>query len=170
MGANSGVGYLPKPIRYATLNVVGRWERSGRNFVIVGSGLNVLTLGAGNDNVVFTAPGTTGIKYTTITDIATGDMIDLSGVTDNDSAVTPLGDQLSLGDTAGFSDYLAEGASQDASAASIISWFQFLGNTYIVVDDSESTSFVNGSDTVVRLSGLVDLSSSTVDADIITIV
>ena len=95
------------------------------------------------------------------------------------SAVTPLGTALSLADTASFADFLAAGTAAviaDAGA-STISWFQYGGNTFIVVDTTvaanapdDTNGFENGIDSVVKLTGLVDLSTSTVAADVITIV
>ena len=47
-----------------------------------------------------------------------------------------------------------------SGTAGVIRWFQFGGNTYIVQDRSGSADFVNGTDIVVALTGLVDLSTA----------
>jgi S-layer protein len=44
-----------------------------------------------------------------------------------------------------------------------LAWFQFAGNTYVVMDSVggagiDSTIFVNGEDLIVKLTGLIDLS------------
>ncbi len=84
-----------------------------------------------------------------------------------------------MADTAAFADYLAAATAAviaDAGAATM-KWFQFAGNTYIVVDNStdgtpdvDTNGFENGVDSVVRLTGLVDLALSTTAADVLTIV
>ena len=42
----------------------------------------------------------------------------------------------------------------------IVKWFQFGGDTYLVNDLSASTSFVDGVDQVIKITGLVDLDGS----------
>jgi S-layer protein len=147
--------------------------------VTVGGGLNSLTLGTGADSVKITTAGTSGNIYTTITDIAAGDTIDLSGLTTVASANGALGAKLTLADTAGFTDYLKAGAQAviaDAGA-STVKWFEFSGNTYIVIDTTvaantpdDNNDFEDGVDSVVKLTGLVDLSTSTLATDVLTIV
>ena len=53
--------------------------------------------------------------------------------------------------------------SDGSTAISSSGWFQFGGDTYVVTDVSTATSFVNGTDMVVKLTGLVDLSTATFD-------
>jgi S-layer protein len=69
-----------------------------------------------------------------------------------------------LADTAGFQDF-ANAAIADTNNNEI-SWFQFSGNTYIVenVAASSVTSFANTFDVIVKLTGLVDLSTATFSA------
>jgi S-layer protein len=43
-------------------------------------------------------------------------------------------------------------------------WFQSAGDTYVVEDNSSTATFQNGVDTLVKLSGLVDLSTATFNA------
>ena len=45
----------------------------------------------------------------------------------------------------------------DGSSNGIVKWFQFGGNTYLVNDLSASTSYVDGTDQVIKITGLVDL-------------
>lgn len=152
---------------------------TGVDTVTVGGGLNSLTLGTGADSVKITTAGANGNVYTTITDIDAGDTIDLSGLTTVVSADGALGAKLTLGDTAAFADYLAAGAATviaDAGA-STVKWFEFSGNTYIVIDTTvaantpdDNNVFENGVDSVVKLTGLVDLSTSTLATDVLTIV
>ena len=58
-----------------------------------------------------------------------------------------------------FTDYvnLALAAVGDATANSNFAWFQYLGNTYIVEDNSDQATFVNNQDAIVELIGLVKI-------------
>ena len=63
------------------------------------------------------------------------------------------------GDTAVFQDYANQAISTTDTGD--VAWFQFGGNTYIVSNASNNaSSFQNGTDIIVRISGLVDLSKS----------
>lgn len=174
-------------------------------YVIVGTGANTITLGSGNDiAVVGAAAGVNTIDissggndlvaiggiqtaagyYTTITGFGKGDTLDVSALTTTASAVTPLGAKMNaMGANATFANYLDAAAATDLSAASaltpsLIKWFQFGGDTYIVVDNAlvssgntiDTTTFQDGVDSVIRLTGLIDLSVSTVATDLITYV
>jgi len=132
----------------------------GVDRIVGGGGLDQLTGGAGNDTFVMVVP-TNGNSYATITDLAAGDkiqfMVDHGTETFNSTKIT-------LADTAVFQDFLDAG-SASATAGSgngVVRWFQFGGNTYVVNDASDTPTFANGTDTVVRINGLVDLSNSTV--------
>jgi len=71
---------------------------------------------------------------------------------------------IALASTASFSDYLnAASASTTGGANSELSWFAFGGNTYIVVDDSDNATFTAGTDGVVALTGVVDLSAASLN-------
>ncbi len=64
--------------------------------------------------------------------------------------------------TAAFADYLNAATSSAATAtSSLVSWFQYLGDTYIVEDNAALTTFSNGVDSVIALTGLQDLSNDT---------
>jgi S-layer protein len=105
---------------------------------------------------VIGAAGANVNVYSTITDATAGDVIRLieAGTeTFNTTALT-------LGDTAVFQDFANLACAGNGSTNGIISWFQFAGNTYIVEDLSDSAVFVNGIDVVVKLTGLVDLSTA----------
>lgn len=57
----------------------------------------------------------------------------------------------------GFQDFSSSG---DGSSDPIYSWFQFDENTYVVADHSEQSAYQPDKDTVIKLSGLLDLSQS----------
>ena len=67
---------------------------------------------------------------------------------------------ISLAGTAVFQDYLDAAAA--AGGAGAVSWFQFNGDTYAVNDQGASAVYENGTDEVVKLTGLVDLSKATI--------
>jgi S-layer protein len=129
----------------------------GADTLTSNAGLTSLTGGAGADVFVIGAAGANVNVYSTITDATAGDVIRLieAGTeTFNTTALT-------LGDTAVFQDFANLAcAGITGSTNGIISWFQFAGNTYIVEDLSDSAVFVNGIDVVVKLTGLVDLSTA----------
>jgi Ca2+-binding RTX toxin-like protein len=137
---------------------------AGNDTITGGGGQDQMTGGAGSDTFV-TAVGTTSLVYDTITDFsATNDTISGLGTGTDGSAETFNSAALSLGANATFQDYLDD-ACNDAAGGNTgdISWFQFNGNTYLVQDnDSTTDTFVDGTDIVVEISGLVDLSGMTV--------
>jgi Ca2+-binding RTX toxin-like protein len=120
------------------------------------AGLDLLTGGAGTDTfgVVTNANGNI---FSTITDAVAGDKISFVDL----GTETFTAAKLSLGATAVYQDYLNFAAAGNGITNANISWFQFGGNTYAVEDMSAGSSFVNGTDLVVSLTGLVDLSTAT---------
>lgn len=128
------------------------------------------TGGAGNDKfdvALAVATGTTEAAaiLATITDLTAGDTIKL--LTGNTG--TTLGAKTALDATVTNLDQaLAVTALTDT--ASEVSWFQYGANTYLVANNG-TTGFGAG-DLVVKITGLVDLSNSTLDTttDYLTIV
>lgn len=150
---------------------------SGVDTVTVGGGVNTLTLGAGADRVNFTAVNVNGNSYSTITDAAAADTISFVGVT----AVTStqagaLGARITLANTAVFQDFLDAAVAGDGTGAggAIIRWFQFNGDTYVVVDNSSASTYQNANgangDFVVKLTGTINLATSTITGEVLTLV
>ena len=133
---------------------------AGADTLTTNTGLTTLTGGAGNDLFVIGGASANGGIYTTISDATAGDRIQLFGTGTevwNSTAIA-------LASTASFSDYLnAASASTTGGANSELSWFAFGGNTYIVVDDSNNATFTAGTDGVVALTGVVDLSAASLN-------
>jgi S-layer protein len=126
-----------------------------------------LTGGAGAD-VFNVADATTNVNsYATIVDLAAGDTIKFynTGVTESFASA-----KIVLGDTAVFQDYA--NAAISANDGGAISWFQYSGNTYVIehISSDASTSFVNGSDVVVKIAGLIDLSTASFSSSTQTLV
>lgn len=117
-----------------------------------------LTGGTGNDVFVIKTASLNVNSYATITDFTAGDLVQFN------EADSFAASKVTLGTTAVFQDYA--NAAMNAIGANDVAWFQFDGNTYIVMDvaATDSTTFVNGEDFVVKLAGLVDLSTATFNA------
>ncbi len=149
------------------LNIVGG---AGAD-VITGSGnADTFTLGGGTDTVTAMAHAGGKFVYDTITDIATGDVINTANqgteIWKNTSAASS---KIVLSDMAGFADYLDSASIGDGSVNGIYSWFVFSGNTYLVEDISAGASFTGGTDIVIKLSGILDLTSSAVGDHVVTL-
>jgi RsaA N-terminal domain/RTX calcium-binding nonapeptide repeat (4 copies) len=129
---------------------------AGNDTITSGAGLDTVDVGAGNDTFVLTA-NANGNVYATITGMGAGDKIDfLAG----GAAATFVTAKLSLANTAAFADYLQAAA---AGGADRVTWFQYGGDTYVVQDVTAGATFTNGADQVVKLVGLIDLSTATID-------
>jgi len=132
---------------------------AGADVLTANAGLDVLTGGAGRDTFVIASASSNLNGYATITDAVSGDSIRFL-----DKGTEVFGaTKLVLGDTAVFQDYANLAALGDGSTNGILSWFQYAGNTYVVEDVSAGPSFVNGFDIVVKLTGLVDLSTASIN-------
>lgn len=154
---------------------------AGNDTINIGAsaGLNTVNVGSGTDTVVLGGIQTAAGYYTSVTGMAAGDMINFAAVTENASTDGTLGAKITLGGASSFANYLdAATATQIADAgAALIKWFQFGGNTYVVVDNTkaadtpdDNVTFQDGIDSVIELVGLIDLTNSTTATDVLTIV
>ncbi|WP_168073072.1 S-layer family protein [Caulobacter sp. SSI4214] len=141
------------------------------------AGLSTLTGGAGSDTFVLAA-NANGNTYATITDFTktagsvAGDVINANALfaAGNTAAAYTFvaADKVALANTAAFADYLnaatastVPGSGAGNNGTSVEKWFVYNGDTYIVVDNSSATTFQNGVDQVVKLSGTIDLTGGT---------
>lgn len=149
---------------------------AGNDIVHIGAaaGLNTVDVGAGTDTVILDAIQTAAGYYTSVTGMAAGDVINLATVIGSSAAVsaqTVMGAKITLGGASSFANYLDAAAAGDGNTANtVISWFQFGGNTYIVEDTSAAATFQDGADSVIELVGLVTLTTSTIASGVITLV
>lgn len=137
---------------------------AGADMIVTGTGGGTLTGGAGNDTFNVQASVATGVTaatsvLTTITDFTAGDKINLGAATafattklTLDSTVTNL-----------------EAAFTQAAAVTGngANWFQYGTDTYIVAD--KGADGFGAGDLVVKLTGLIDLSTATSADGIVTL-
>ncbi|MCI5106610.1 MAG: hypothetical protein MRY76_07860 [Pseudomonadales bacterium] len=143
---------------------------AGDDTIIIGTGLDMITGGDGKDTFDFNGIATNGNTYAEIQDFATGDKLDFVGISDAAIAdVTNIGAAITLAGTAVFQDYLDAAAAGDGSAAGLVNWFQFGGDTYIVVDNEAAATFQNAGDHVLKLTGAIDLSGADIATEILTL-
>ena len=132
---------------------------AGADTLVVTGDLATLSGGAGND-VFNIGNATTNVNsYATITDLAAGDVIKFTA-----AAADFVSAKVTLGDTAVFQD-LANAAIANSDNGDV-AWFQFSGNTYVIENVSNNASaFVNNTDIIVKITGLVDLSTASFSSD-----
>lgn len=147
----------------------------GANLVIFNApmaGRNVVTFGAGVDVVDFQHVATAAAFAPSLVGVGAGDVIVFANVANTPSDVdeSTLGPGIVLGGSASFDDYLDAAARGDGGATSLVEWFQFDGDAYLVLDNDAGADFVEGVDFVVELAGPVDLGASTLNDGFVTIV
>jgi len=135
----------------------------GADTLTTNGGLTTLTGGDGLDLFVIQTAGANDGIYSTITDASAGDRIELADVAGGTEVFNTT--KVALAPTATFSDYLDAAAAGAGNANSIIRFFEYGGNTYIVQDKNAGATFVDGSDVIVGLTGIVDLSSASLSYD-----
>ncbi|WP_066358724.1 beta strand repeat-containing protein [Aliarcobacter cryaerophilus] len=137
----------------------------GVDTITYNGGIDTLTGGAGNDIFVIgaaTVNANTKSIHATITDLAKGDSINLSavGAIADMTAAQMLAAKVSVASGATFEQALN---ASIAGNTNDVKWFQFENNTYLVVDGAAAGSvFVDGTDSVIKITGLVDLSTSSI--------
>jgi S-layer protein len=125
-----------------------------------GNSNNVVALSGGADTIKLDGVSTNGQSYDTVTGFIKGDVLDLSALNIGTSTWTST--KVSLASTAVFQDFLDAVAAGDGSANAHFGWFQWNGDTYVVEDRSLAPTFQNGTDLVIKLTGVVDLSKAVV--------
>lgn len=133
---------------------------AGSDTLTAGSNGATLTGGAGNDLFILTSGATTGgtkegNTYSTVTDFSAGDVLKLEYynagtlyVTDFAKLTAVLNDS-----TATFSNFLDAAVTQANVGQAV--YFSYKGDTYVVVDsDTQSTTFDNAHDLVIKLTGV----------------
>lgn len=152
----SGADTLTASVTGSTL--VGN---AGNDTLIGSANLVTLTGGAGTDTFDVSFAVSNANSYATITDFSAGDKLlfaaaDSGGGTGG--VVNFVNAKIALASTASFADYA--NAAVVAAGLDDVAWFQFGGDTYVVQDlgADSTTAFVNGTDSIVKLAGTIDLS------------
>jgi S-layer protein len=142
---------------------------SGADIIAYSGGADTFTGGAGADTFDIDAlsAGTASSKLI-ITDLAVGDKIDVADIDAGTISTTTLGAAGSLGSAATFQNYLDNAAAGNGGTNALAKWFQFDGNTYLVIDNTAGATFA-ATDSVIQINGLVDLTTSAFAAQILTI-
>ncbi|OZA03219.1 MAG: hypothetical protein B7X89_06335, partial [Sulfuricurvum sp. 17-40-25] len=132
------------------------------NDVLKGGDLSTLTGGAGAD--IFKMNVSTNVNsYATITDFLAGDVIDLDAADAGTVVFTAAA--ITLASTAVFQDYANAAARALTTDGNNASWFQYTNagvtSTYIVQSgDTTTNDFQNGVDSIIKITGAVDLSTA----------
>jgi S-layer protein len=122
--------------------------------ILVGANLTQLTGGAGADMFVMNTP-TNVNSYATILDLEAGDTIQFTATSKFVSSA------IELGDTAVFQDFANATVKELDDNANDVAWFEFSGNTYIIESgDDAADDFVGGTDSIIKIAGVVDLSTA----------
>ena len=137
---------------------------AGDDTVTLGAG-NTVTGGAGKD--IFNISNTAVNDRSVITDFGAGDTIKMGNFTVTNADTThTLGDALVVNDPkATLNDYVNAATAEDKAG---VAWFQYEGNTYVVVNDA-AHGFAADADYIVQLSGSVDLSDAVMSAGSLTL-
>lgn len=142
---------------------------AGQDFITGGTGADTFNItaggdtytgGAGNDVFDFDlASEASRATLTTIADFVSGaDKIDLAGLSVGAGTFTATAVNVSAAPD--FQGALNLAAAGDGSVNGVSSYFQYQGNTYIVTDNSAGATFVDGTDGVIKLAGLVNLAAA----------
>lgn len=126
---------------------------AGNDVVELGAG-NTVTGGAGKD--IFNIKLNTAVNdRSVITDFGAGDTIKMGIAANGSGTGNALGDALVVNDPKATLDDYVNAATHTEGVA----WFQYEGNTYVVVNDS-TAGFDASADYIVQLSGSVGLSDA----------
>lgn len=120
---------------------------------------NVITGGEGKDAFTATAAGAApkaAESFSTIMDFGVGDKLVISGMNDLADDKVAVTAEMTFDEAVN----KALGASTDGTAA----WFEYQGNTYVVLDTANATGpeAFTQNDYIVKLNGIIDLSDAVV--------
>jgi S-layer protein len=140
----------------------------GTDTLVYAGGMDSFTGGAGKDTFDINGVGTSAI-YLAVTDAAVGDKLDFVGISTGTIANATLGAKVTLGGAATLTQYLDAAAAGDGGTNALVKWFQFGTDTYVVVDNAAGATFVSATDAVVKLTGVIDLSTSALATEVLTL-
>lgn len=126
---------------------------------------NVITGGEGKDTFTATAAGTTpkaAESFSTIMDFGVGDKLEISGMGDLADDKVAVTAEMTFDEAV--SKALGASTAGTADTAGTAAWFEYQGNTYVVLDaaDAATTEAFAQDDYIVKLNGIIDLSDAVV--------
>jgi S-layer protein len=134
---------------------------AGDDILVSNAFATTLTGGAGSDTFVVSAASAAKTIFTTITDFSAGDTLKLINGSATETFKSTKTDLSTLGASATLSDAL--NLAITGAADGEIRWLQFGGDTYVVQNigagGAGSTTFNDGVDLAVKLTGTIDLSA-----------
>ncbi|TCO73760.1 DUF4214 domain-containing protein [Chromatocurvus halotolerans] len=135
---------------------------AGKDTFVVGAAVDLLKLdgGDGTDTFDFNGVSSNKSNFAVVQGVNTGDIFDFDGITGGDASFRQAQITLSQGATESTQAFLDQAMTNLGDNG--FGWFQFNGNTYIAGDvgGDSANAFVDGTDFVVMLTGLVDLSAA----------
>lgn len=157
----SASGFNLFDLQKATAASITYQGGAGVDVLTVAGGAHTIKLGGGADHVRITAPSIDSKTFSTLSDAHRGVSITLPerGFADFQST------KIALSSTASLQNYLDAVivTRGDGSVNAKAAWFQWNGDTYYAQshhDVRSAAHFVNGTDIVVKLTGLLDLSAA----------
>lgn len=123
----------------------------GKDTFTGGEGADIFVIGAG-------AVGTKDL-YLTITDFSgTGKDLDKINVSAISNGTGTFGTKIAVASGATFEQALDAAVKVGSGSTNgITNWFQFKGDTYVVVDNSNTDTYTAGVDSFIKITGTVDL-------------
>jgi len=101
-------------------------------------------------------------NYLTITDIEDGDIIDVDTIHNGTMVWTST--EIELGSSATLLNYLDNAVSNNAgNSHTKAKWFRFGGDTYMTFDQGSGTTWTDGTDFLIKMTGSHDISGLTAD-------
>ncbi len=123
---------------------------AGNDQIFVNGGASVVNVGSGFDRVdISGVDSNSANSFHALIGMGAGDQLSFTGLS-NATAAT-IGAK-TVGQTT-FAGYLNAAAQDVAGGTNTMHWFEWSGDVFIVADLSNSTSFDNGTDVLVRLVG-----------------
>ncbi|OCR89967.1 S-layer protein, partial [Campylobacter fetus subsp. testudinum] len=126
---------------------------SGADSITVKGGNIVVDLVAGGDDTITLKKGAEKTDIATINNFNAGDKINIADAKNG----TFTFNKITMNSDANLDDYIAKAAEGNGSVNSAVSYFHHNGYTYVVVDGTAGSTFDKTSDTIIKLSGTLDL-------------
>jgi|GEM_PF-2782156 len=139
------------------------YGESGNDTLKGGEGSDLLSGGSGRDTFIFELGDSTLTDIDTITDFTFSATVgDILKFADHGSELI-VSAKVSTSGAASLSAALDLAAVGDGSTNAIMRWFTYQNDTYVLEDMSVSATYDSAADIVVKLRGVVDLSSWNTD-------